>query len=193
MANDFLVHSLKMEIVAQERRHKSVSKEKDKTSLMLWEMVRNLQEDLAESHRLLIQSTSGKDGLVNNNLIQMDRLMASNPTNEGDTFNVSQAGAVGRYARSDNNTFFQSEHRRNLAEAATEIQNLLRQLEQNNPTATETEKITYINDETTTSFKRRVVGSLQASGETAIDEFILENKYLKVAKSAIKGWLHPGN
>lgn len=85
-----------------------------------------------------------------------------------------------------------SESRRTLAEAAEEIQQLLKQLEQANPTATESEKVAYINDETTPSFKRRVAGALQASGETAIDEFILENKYLKVVKSAIKGWLQPG-
>lgn len=78
---------------------------------------------------------------------------------------------------------------RNLAEAAAEIQKLLNQLEQTNPTATETEKIAYVNDETTPSLKRRCVEALQAGGETAIDEFILDNKYLKVAKAVIKGWL----
>jgi hypothetical protein len=112
--------------------------------------------------------------------------------NDRDTYNVGQAGAVGSNARSDNNTFIQSKSDRTLAEAATEIQQLLKQLEGISPTTTETEKITYINDETTPSFKRRVVGALQASGETAIDEFILENKYLKVAKAAVKGWLQLG-
>jgi hypothetical protein len=111
---------------------------------------------------------------------------------KGDTYNVGQAGAVGKYARSDNN-FFQSEQKKTLADAAAEIQQLLKQLEQINPTATEYEQIVYINDETTPSFKRRVIGALQSSGEAAIDEFILENQYLKVAKAAIKGWLQPGS
>lgn len=86
-----------------------------------------------------------------------------------------------------------SETKKTLAEAAEEIQQLLKQLEQTNPTATEIEKVAYVNDETTPSFKRRVAGALQASGETAIDEFILENKYLKVVKAAVKGWLQPGS
>lgn len=86
-----------------------------------------------------------------------------------------------------------SESKKTLAEAAEEIQQLLKQLEQTNPTATELQKVAYVNDETTPSFKRRVTGALQASGETAIDEFILENKYLKVVKAAIKGWLQPGS
>lgn len=110
--------------------------------------------------------------------------------NEGDKYNVGQAGAVGKYARSDNNTFFQSEQKQTIAEAAAEIQKLIKQLEQNNPIATEAEKVDYVNDETTPSFKRRVVGALQASGEAAIDEF-LENKYIKIAKATIKGWLQP--
>jgi hypothetical protein len=110
--------------------------------------------------------------------------------NEGDTYNVSQAGAVGKYARSDGNTFIQSEKKQTLSEAAVEIQRLLKQLEQTNPHATEAEKLTYINDETTPSFKRRVVGALQAGGEAAIEEF-LDNPYVNVGKAAVKGWIQP--
>ena len=110
--------------------------------------------------------------------------------NAGDTYNVGQAGAVGKYARSDSNTFSQSE-KQPLAEAALEIQTLLKQLEQTNPSATEGEKLAYVTDETTPSFKRRAASALRESGEAAVDEFVLENKYLKVVKAAIKGWLQP--
>ncbi|MBD2177070.1 hypothetical protein H6F42_09120 [Pseudanabaena sp. FACHB-1998] len=84
-----------------------------------------------------------------------------------------------------------SEEKRTLAEAANEIQQLIQLLEKTNPTATEAETIAYINDETKPSFKRRASSALQSIGETAIDEFILENKYLKVVKAAIKGWVKP--
>lgn len=83
------------------------------------------------------------------------------------------------------------EQKQTLAEAAAEIQQLLKQLEETNPTATEAQQIEYINDETSPSLKRRFVGALQATGEAGIDEFILENKYLKVAKAAVKGWIKP--
>ncbi|MBL1173609.1 pentapeptide repeat-containing protein [Pantanalinema sp. GBBB05] len=119
----------------------------------------------------------------------------SNMTNnngEGDTYNVEQAGAVGRYARSDYNTFIHSWEKQTLAESIEEILHLIKQLEENNPSANESDQITYINDETTPSFKRRVAGALQACGETALDEFVLENKYLKLVKAVIKGWLQPG-
>ena len=64
-----------------------------------------------------------------------------------------------------------------------------KQLEESNPNATEVEQIAYLEDETTPSFKRRVSGALKAGGESAIDEFILENKYLEVFKAVCKGWL----
>jgi hypothetical protein len=78
----------------------------------------------------------------------------------------------------------------NLAEAAAEIQQLLKQLEVTNPTATEAEKITHVNDETTPSFKRRAVAALQAGGEAAIEEF-LDNPYVNVGKAIVKGWIKP--
>jgi len=108
---------------------------------------------------------------------------------DGDTYNVGQAGAVGKYARSDGNTFIQSEQKQTLAAAAEEIQNLLRQLEQTNPSATQSEMVAYVNDETTPSLKRRTSSALRACGEAAIDEFVLENKFLKVIKATVKGWL----
>jgi tRNA C32,U32 (ribose-2'-O)-methylase TrmJ len=110
--------------------------------------------------------------------------------NQGDVYNVGQAGAVGKYARSDNNTFVQSEQKQTLANAAEEIQNLLKQLEQVYPNATVTDKIAYVNDETTPGFKRRVVGALQAGSEAAIEEF-LDNPYVNVVKAIVKGWIKP--
>jgi len=101
---------------------------------------------------------------------------------------VGQAGAVGKYARSDNNTFVQSEQKQTLANAAEEIQNLLKTLEQAHPNATVTDKVAYVNGETTPDFKRRVVGALQAGSEAAIEEF-LDNPYVNVVKAIVKGWV----
>lgn len=107
---------------------------------------------------------------------------------KGDTYNVGQAGAVGKYARSDHNTFIHSEPKQSLAKAAEEIQKLLKQLEASNPNATEVEKIEYVNDETSRGFKRRVVGALQSGGEAAIEEF-LDNPYINIGKALVKGWI----
>jgi hypothetical protein len=82
------------------------------------------------------------------------------------------------------------EQQQSLASAAAEIQQLLKQLEKNNPIATTVEKITYVNDQTTPSFKRRVVGALQAGSEVAVEEF-LDNPYVNISKAIIKGWIKP--
>jgi len=83
--------------------------------------------------------------------------------------------------------------KQSLAEAAAEIQRLLKQLESTNPAATESEQITYLNVATKPDIKERTVAAFKEAGETAIDEFILENKYLKIVKAAIKGWLQTNN
>lgn len=108
--------------------------------------------------------------------------------NQGDIYNVGQAGAVGKYARSDNNTFVQSEQKQTLADAAEEIQNLLKYLEQAYPNASVTDKVAYVNDETTPGFKRRIVGALHAGSEAAIEEFI-DNPYVNIVKAIVKGWI----
>jgi uncharacterized protein YjbI with pentapeptide repeats len=83
------------------------------------------------------------------------------------------------------------EQKQTLAASAADIQQLLKQLEQTNPSATEAEQIEHINNETSPNFKRRFASALQAFGETAIDEFVLENKWLKVIKETGKRWIKP--
>ena len=90
----------------------------------------------------------------------------------------------------EGNYYNNPEQKQTLSQAAAEIQKLLKQLEQNNPDATEDDKIAYVNDETTPSFKRRVVGALKAGGETAIDEFF-NNPYVKVGKAIVMAWIQP--
>jgi hypothetical protein len=86
-----------------------------------------------------------------------------------------------------------TEPKKTLAETAAEIQDLLKHLEQSNPSATELQQVTYINDETKPDIKKRAIAALKEGGDTAIDEFILENKYLKVVKAVVKGWLQPNS
>jgi hypothetical protein len=76
-----------------------------------------------------------------------------------------------------------------LNEAATEIQRLLKQLEETNPTTDEAEKIAYINIATKPGLKHRVVAALRSSGESAIDRLVLEDKYLSVGKAVLKSWI----
>ncbi|MEH2263799.1 hypothetical protein [Nostoc sp.] len=86
-----------------------------------------------------------------------------------------------------------AEPKKTLVETAAEIQELLKKLEENNPTATEPEQVAYINIATKSDLKKRAIAALKEGGDTAIDEFILENKYLKVVKAVVKGWLQSSN
>ena len=90
-----------------------------------------------------------------------------------------------------NQTNYTPEQKQSLAEAAAEIQNLLKQLDETNPTATESEQIAHLKDNTTPNFRKRALSALQGGTEAAIDEFLLENKLLKVGKAVIKGYLQP--
>lgn len=76
-----------------------------------------------------------------------------------------------------------------LAEVAALMQQLLKQLEQINPSASESEQVQYVNIATRPELKERVKAALQAGGEKAIEEFFTENKYLKVGQAIIKGWI----
>jgi hypothetical protein len=161
--------------------------------LSIEERINQLEEEYDRKNKNIVQEVKIYIDTIQS-LIMSNNSESENPSfdlrQSGDTYNVVQSGATGKYARSDNNTFVQSEQKQTLAEAAAEIQRLLKQLEQTNPNATEIDRVTYVNDETTPSFKRRVVGALQAGGEAAIEEF-LDNPYVNVSKAVVKGWIKP--
>jgi hypothetical protein len=79
------------------------------------------------------------------------------------------------------------EGRQTLAEAADEIQQLLMQLEKSQPTATESEKVAYVNDETPPDFKSRVVNALKGGGEAAVDAIIDNVIYGSLVGAIVKG------
>src|ERR671933_2635773 len=66
-----------------------------------------------------------------------------------------------------------------LAEAAAEIQELLKQLEETNPTATEAEQKAFVTAAIPSTRRERFLSALQAGWKEAIKEF-LDNSYLNV-------------
>ncbi len=82
-----------------------------------------------------------------------------------------------------------SEQKQSIAEVFSEIERLLKNLAEENPAATESEQMAYVDLSTTPAFKQRTVAALKAGGESAIDELLLENKYVKIGKAILKGWL----
>ncbi len=86
-----------------------------------------------------------------------------------------------------NQNIYVSEKQRTLAEAAAEIQQLLKQLEKTNPTATEKEKVAYISAAIAPPVRKRLLSAVKSGGQAAIEEF-LDNPYLNVAMAVIEGW-----
>ena len=77
--------------------------------------------------------------------------------------------------------------RQTLAEAAAEIQEHLKQLEETNPTATEAQQKAFVTAAIPPACRERFVGALQAGWKDAITEF-LDNAYLKVGIATLEGW-----
>jgi H2-forming N5,N10-methylenetetrahydromethanopterin dehydrogenase-like enzyme len=102
---------------------------------------------------------------------------------------ISTGTVNGNISVSSINNVVSSELKQTLAESAEEIQRLLKQLDEINPSVTESQQISYINIVTKPDLKQRTIAALKEGGETAIEEFFLENKYLKVGKAVVKGWL----
>jgi hypothetical protein len=74
-----------------------------------------------------------------------------------------------------------------LAEAATEIQELLEQLEETHPTATEAEQTAFITAAIPRKRRERFLSALQAGWKDALTEF-LDNPYLKVGIATLEEW-----
>ncbi|WP_293094807.1 hypothetical protein [Moorena sp. SIO3I6] len=77
-----------------------------------------------------------------------------------------------------------------LPQAAAEIQQLLKQLEQTNPTATEAQQEAFVSAAIAPTKKERLINALKEGGQGAIEEF-LDNPYLNVAIRIIEGWRNP--
>jgi hypothetical protein len=108
----------------------------------------------------------------------------------GDKFEkISDSTIINRSSVDNAFNVSTSEHTKTIAETAVEIQELLTQLEKINAATTEAEQITYVNIATKPELKQRAISALKEGGNTAIDEFIVDNKYLKVVKAIIQGWL----
>lgn len=78
-------------------------------------------------------------------------------------------------------------NKQNLAEAAAEIQELLKQLEKSNPTATDAQKEIFVSAGMTPTNKERLINALREGGKGAVEEF-LDNPYVNVAIKIIEAW-----
>jgi len=115
--------------------------------------------------------------------LDIDQSQANNPNN----FNVFNDNA-----RQINTNNFTSEQKQSLAEAAAEIQQLLNQLSQSNPTTTNKEKMIVVGEvidqiETNPTLKNKVINALKAGGVEAFKEAI-DHPLVNILMATIDGW-----
>ena len=77
--------------------------------------------------------------------------------------------------------------KQSLADAAPEIQRLLKILEEANPIATEAEQKAFVTAAIPPTLRQRAVSALQSGGKAALEE-LLDNPYVNVAIAVIESW-----
>jgi uncharacterized protein YjbI with pentapeptide repeats len=130
----------------------------------------------------------------NSQLMRVVEVMAENTGPKYDLRNANignLADTVKDNARQQTNQYnYESPEKQSLAEAAIEIQRLLKVLEETNPTATEADKKNFVSLAVSPTLKQRAVGALQSGGKAALEEF-LDNPYVNVGVAIVEGWREP--
>jgi uncharacterized protein YjbI with pentapeptide repeats len=132
------------------------------------------------------------------NILELAKLAASRPINISQTQGNNMAGDRNIQMGSGNyneriegdyvqGNYYASEQKETLAEAAAEIQRLLKQLEETNPTATIEQQQAFVDAAVSPTLKARFVNALQAGWKEAVKEF-LDNPYVNVGVSILEGW-----
>ena len=148
----------------------------------------------------------------NTDLMEIIKLKASQPiqniidvtaraeSDMSDTFKIDQSGATNpnvavakdNAKQQVNITNLTSEQKQNLAQAAKEIQQLLKQLSQTYPTSTNKEKMAVVAEaadqiESNPKLKARVINALKAAGTEAFKEAI-DHPLVNILMATIEGW-----
>ncbi|MDE5081229.1 MAG: hypothetical protein O4859_07870, partial [Trichodesmium sp. St18_bin1] len=109
--------------------------------------------------------------------------------NNGSAGNIVEKAESGSQVVGTQNNYG-SQEKQTLAEAAAEIQKLLKQLELNNPAATDAEKEAFVTASIPPNNRQRFFGALQALGKEALKE-LLDNPYINVGVATVEGWQNP--
>jgi uncharacterized protein YjbI with pentapeptide repeats len=131
-------------------------------------------------------------------ILELAKLAASRPINISQTQGNNMAGDRNIHMGSGNyneriegnyvqGNYYASGDRQTLSEAAAEIQRLLKQLEETNPTATTEQQQAFVNAAVSPTLKARFVSALQSGWKEAMKEF-LDNPYVNVGVAVLEGW-----
>ncbi|NET76909.1 MULTISPECIES: hypothetical protein [Okeania] len=124
-----------------------------------------------------------------------------NETNDGVSIkgNITNNGQIAGGKNSKNHyevhETINEDQSKSLAETAAEIQELLKQLEQSNPTKTTAGQMTVATQaieiiESNPTLKQRVVGTLKSAGTEALKE-ALDHPVANILVAGFEGWMKP--
>ena len=133
-----------------------------------------------------VKAKAESDMSDNSQNLNIDNINQSKATNPNVVFAKDNA----RQEFKNNN--FTSQQTQSLAEAAVEIQQLLNQLSQSNPTTTNKEKMIVVGEvidqiETNPTLKAKVINALKAGGVEAFKEAI-DHPLVNILMATIDGW-----
>ncbi|MCL1465080.1 hypothetical protein [Argonema galeatum] len=115
---------------------------------------------------------------------------------ETNEYNLQDAKVTGSNVGTNYGTQVGTQHnyatQQNLAEAAAEIQQLLQQLSESNPTNTPSEKMVVVEEalkqiEGDPSLRERVIGAIKSGGIEAFKELI-DHPLVNILVAALEGW-----
>ncbi len=130
---------------------------------------------------------------------QKNLIKKSNTSNNINNFNApvgsvdnkgTQTNVTGLNEGTQIGTQYNSPQKKTLAEAADEIQKLLKQLKQSNPNATIEQQEVYVDIAMPKTLKERLISALSAMSDAAIEEF-LKRPGVKVVASGVRAWILP--
>lgn len=187
--NDF-IHNYELSLQIFKERYLAELKAKDEQI----QIYRHQSADLVEIIKLQANRPI-------HNAIDFAAKVDNQPMSEERTFNIDQSNSsIGfAYAGTANDSqivgtqhYYAPTEKQNLAEAAAEIQQLLKQLSQTNPTTTEIEKLTVVAEaaeeiNSNPTLKAKVINALEAGGVDAFKEAI-DHPLVNILMATIEGW-----
>ncbi|NEP36850.1 pentapeptide repeat-containing protein [Moorena sp. SIO3B2] len=161
------------------------------------EAERSHNQDYKEFVRAALTSHQSSNPIINlTNTAKAESDMSDNSRNveinQSHATNPNVAIANDNARQEFNITNLTSEQKQSLAEAAAEIQQLLNQLSQSNPTTTNKEKMIVVGEvidqiETNPTLKSKVINALKAGGVEAFKEAI-DHPLVNILMATIDGW-----
>ena len=177
-----LIQIYKLRLKLLEERFNSEIRAKDREIEIYKSQIDYLQK---------IVITISERPIINNNTFEAKAVTdQSKSATRNVNFNAPIQGAG--YVEGDNHYYASPEQKQSLAEAATEIQQLLNQLSQTYPTTTVPEQMVVATKvieeiEKKPQLKQRVIRALQSGGAEAFKELV-DNPIINVLLAVLEGW-----